>query len=84
MDRSLTSIDYGFSAGTHEREMDGFESWLEFRQVQAAFVDVRGLRGQSKSSSNLSMTAFQHSPRRAPWERVFDGVVYVRDMEPCW
>lgn len=60
-----------------------FERWL-WHDLDYAFVDFRPYNHEHlRDAVPFSMAAFGHRPYWAVWNRVFDGVIFIRKMYPC-
>ncbi|GGK80636.1 erythromycin esterase family protein [Rufibacter glacialis] len=61
---------------------DGFETWVA-DSMAYGFVDFRRFRRENPSRRELfMMKGSRHMNATALWTKVFDGVFYIRDMEP--
>ena len=65
---------------------NAFERWMDGGMAYG-FVDFgaynRGLQGQGESFYMAGGMMVQHRETKGEWNRVFDGVFYIRDMYPC-
>ena len=62
---------------------DGFEHWMP-SALDYGFVDLKAFRAaHPEDREAFTMTGFGHRQVRAIWSRVFDGVLYIKEMYPC-
>ncbi|WP_205502713.1 erythromycin esterase family protein [Rufibacter psychrotolerans] len=60
-----------------------FETWID-PSLAYGFVDFRRFRGENPGFREVfSMKGHGPNNKLANWTNVFDGVFYIRDMEPC-
>lgn len=62
---------------------DGFERWIG-DSMAYGFVDFK-LYNQAHPEGRepFFCTAYSHRDIKAVWNRVFDGLIYIKDMYPC-
>lgn len=61
---------------------DGFETWLA--SYPYAFVDFAKFNQANPGhKEEFYACMFGHSPLKAPWTSIFDGVYYIKDMYQC-
>jgi len=69
-----------------KRKAEGLERWMD-EGLRYGFVDFgaynRGLSGPGEPFYMAGGVMMRHRNSKAEWNRVFDGVFYVRDMYPC-
>ena len=62
---------------------DGFEHWMP-DTLAYGFVDFRGYnQANPEAREAFYCTGYSHRDIRAVWNRVFDGVIYIKTMYPC-
>jgi erythromycin esterase len=62
---------------------NGFETWID-DIYKYAFIDFKAFRKENPNYSEyFIMKALGHNNITAVYTNVFDGIFYIRDMEPC-
>lgn len=64
------------------RAKRGFESWFD-PAMQYGFLDFRQSAADPIRDTFFKMKARGHSAIEARWLRIFDGIVYIREMQPA-
>jgi erythromycin esterase len=60
-----------------------FERWID-PSLNYAFVDFRTYNGMNPDGKErFSLSGFGHIGADGIWNRVFDGVMYIKDIYPC-
>lgn len=81
----------GYSRREHKPEAriipkpskNGFEMWME-DSLLYGFVDFKRFRElRPGSSEQFPLKSMSHYNFVGSWTDVFDGVFYIRDMQPC-
>ncbi len=69
---------------TVQKPLDNdFELWFP-NELKYGFVDFKAFNSiEPKFSMSFRMKGIAHRSNFAPWNKVFDGVFYIRDMYPC-
>ena len=63
---------------------NSFEGWLNAKNYKYAFVDFSGFNLLNPVSNEYFLMApLGHDGAEGVWNRVFDGMFYIRDMYPC-
>jgi erythromycin esterase-like protein len=63
---------------------NSIEQWLSEQQLQYAFVDFKTFNNQYPDfADNFSMKWIHWQNEKADWTKVFDGVFYIKEMQPC-
>ncbi len=55
------------------------ETWLAELNYEYGFLDLK----QVKSEKAFAMRGYQYSFRKDTWKNVFDGIFFIRQMQPC-
>lgn len=67
-----------------QKNEDNLESWINIKKFNYAFLDFKNY---NSSVSNLQpkfyMSTLGHISVGAPWNKMFDGIFYLYDIEPC-
>jgi len=59
------------------------ESWID-PTLKYAFIDFASFnRLFPKSSETFTMREWRYLTSRDKWNKIFDGVFYIKDMYPC-
>ena len=62
---------------------DAFERWMG-DSLAYGFVDFKGFNMANPGSrEQFFCTGLSHTGIKAIWNRVFDGLIYIREMYPC-
>lgn len=62
---------------------NGFETWIDEKH-KYAFVDFKAFKKANSSYKEFfTLKGEGHNNFEAIWTDIFDGVFYIRDMEPC-
>lgn len=62
---------------------NGFETWID-EKYKYAFVDFKAFREANPTSKEyFNLKGQSHRSSQGIWTDVFDGIFYIRDMEPC-
>jgi erythromycin esterase len=68
----------------HISNQNSFEGWVNAKGYKYAFVDFTKFNLTHPSFNELFfMAPLGHEIIEGDWNRVFDGVIYIRDMYPC-
>ncbi len=63
---------------------NSFEGWMNAKNYKYAFVDFSGFNLLHPASNEyFFMAPLGHDGAEGIWNRVFDGMFYIRDMYPC-
>ena len=97
-DTSLQTYTIGFTSfdGTAGRlgsklkskvktpKANSFENWID-KNYNFAFVDFTKYNEENKgANSKFIMKGHRHNfNQKAPWNKIFDGVFFIREMYPC-
>ncbi|HVX00139.1 MAG TPA: erythromycin esterase family protein [Candidatus Babeliaceae bacterium] len=67
-----------------QKNNDNLESWININKFNYAFLDFEKYNSTiSGQQQNFSMATLGHISVAAPWNKMFDGIFYLYDMEPC-
>jgi erythromycin esterase len=63
---------------------NSFERWID-KSSSFSFVDFRKYNQKMPNpyAEQFYMAGFGHLSREAPWNKLFDGIFFIRDMFPC-
>jgi erythromycin esterase-like protein len=62
---------------------DGFERWMP-DSLRFGFVDFSAYNAANPDGrEQFFSTGYSHHEIRAIWNRVFDGMIYIKEMYPC-
>lgn len=60
-----------------------FERWFD-PSLAYAFIDFKGYNTMNSGANEpFIMYGFGHVPVKGVWNKVFDGIIYIKDMYPC-
>lgn len=61
---------------------NSIESWMHQKGHPYSFIDLGSFNRQDKGES-FYMKTYINTQKKLPWNRFYDGVIYVREAKPC-